>query len=580
MFGHHGWRPLTVALLVSGAVFLPQGVAAAAPPDKLDSATCAQLSAEARSNRADCTPSPRAAANPFVGPQLLPRTDQGGDAQRNGSSVAGLRFTGSANTGFASSSPTSAPTVAPATAAPDARSAPTDTSPSGASTSSGATTGPTTNPTPTEPTPAATATAIPAPVVPNGTESSTTGPSPWDTTAPTSAGTPGSDTAGAGTTGTGSASRPESESSSSGRSDADDSGSDSGSDSDKSSKSSKSSESSDEAGSSSSSGSSSGGYSGSTSTGSSAGAASCPSGAGSGTTATGSGPSSATGSVSTAGVATVTPNDSDTRGAASVTDPTGGAVSTVTRATNQALAGTTGATSSVAGTVLDAATATASRAGTASLPGDVIDLGYWYLTLPTGTQGSPDTVENPSLEKFTNQFFKLNPNRDGVVFSANGDGVTTKNSHYPRSELREMNGSAKASWSNTSGTHTLDVCEAFTKLPGSKPEVVGAQIHDDKDDVMQIRLEGQKLMVQYNDGKSEALLDPNYQLGTPYNVRIVAANSKVDVLYNGAKKAELPLSGSGWYWKVGAYVQSNSSKGDGASSTGEVTVYSLKCVHQ
>ena len=155
MFGYDGWRPLTVAVLVTGAVFLPQGVAAAAPPDKLDSATCAQLSAEARSNRADCTPSPRAAANPFVGPQLLPRTDEGGDAQRNGSSVAGLRFTGSANTGFASSSPTSAPT---------------DTSPSGASTSSGATTGPTTNPTPTEPTPAATPTAIPAPVVPNGTE--------------------------------------------------------------------------------------------------------------------------------------------------------------------------------------------------------------------------------------------------------------------------------------------------------------------------------------------------------------------------------------------------------------------------
>ena len=166
-----------------------------------------------------------------------------------------------------------------------------------------------------------------------------------------------------------------------------------------------------------------------------------------------------------------------------------------------------------------------------------------------------------------------------MVFSANGDGVTTKNSHYPRSELREMNGSEKAAWSNTSGTHTLDVCEAITKVPSAKPHVVAAQIHDGNDDVMQIRLEGQKLMVQYNDGKSNVVIDPNYQLGTPYNVRIVAANSKVDVLYNGEKKAELPLSGSGWYWKVGAYVQSNSSKGDGAGSVGEVTVYSLNCVH-
>ena len=86
-------------------------------------------------------------------------------------------------------------------------------------------------------------------------------------------------------------------------------------------------------------------------------------------------------------------------------------------------------------------------------------------------------------------------------------------------------------------------------------------------------------MVQYDDGKSEQVIDPNYVLGTPYHVRIVAADSKVDVLYNGEKKAELPLSGSGWYWKVGAYVQSSTDKGESPDATGEVTVYSLKCVH-
>ena len=142
-----------------------------------------------------------------------------------------------------------------------------------------------------------------------------------------------------------------------------------------------------------------------------------------------------------------------------------------------------------------------------------------------------------------------------------------------------MNGSEKASWSNTSGTHIFDVREAFTKLPSAKPEVVGVQIHDAEDDVMQIRLEGKKLMVQYHDGKSEAVLDPDYQLGTPFDTRIVAANGKVDVLYNGEKKAELPLSGSGWYWKVGAYVQSNGSTGDGAGSTGEVVVYKADISH-
>ena len=39
------------------------------------------------------------------------------------------------------------------------------------------------------------------------------------------------------------------------------------------------------------------------------------------------------------------------------------------------------------------------------------------------------------------------------------------------------------------------------------------------------------------------------------------------------------LSGSGWYWKVGAYVQSNARKGEGSGSAGEVTVYKADISH-
>ena len=142
-----------------------------------------------------------------------------------------------------------------------------------------------------------------------------------------------------------------------------------------------------------------------------------------------------------------------------------------------------------------------------------------------------------------------------------------------------MDGTDKASWSNSSGSHVLDVREAFMKLPDAKPEVVGAQIHDANDDVLEVRLEDKKLIVQYHDGKSEAVLDPNYTLGTPYDLKIVAEGGKVDLLYNGAKKAELPLSGSGWYFKVGAYVQSNGSHGDGPGSDGEVQVFKADVQH-
>ena len=212
-------------------------------------------------------------------------------------------------------------------------------------------------------------------------------------------------------------------------------------------------------------------------------------------------------------------------------------------------------------------------------PGDVIDLKNWYLTLPSGSSGDPDTVEQPKLASYTSKFFRLNDTRDGVAFTAPAGGTTTENSHYPRAELREMNGSAKAAWSNTRGTHTMTARQAITALPKAKPEIVSAQIHGGDDDVMQVRLEGSKLVAQYDDGKSEIVMDPNYKLGTAFDVKIVAAGGRVRVSYNGVQKAEIKQAGSGWYFKSGSYLQSNTSKGDKPNAEGTVVIYSLKVTH-
>jgi Alginate lyase len=213
------------------------------------------------------------------------------------------------------------------------------------------------------------------------------------------------------------------------------------------------------------------------------------------------------------------------------------------------------------------------------LPGDVIDLDNWYLTLPTGESGDPDTVEQPQLASYRSDYFRLNESRDGVVFTATAGGTTTKNSKYPRSELREMNGSSKAAWSNTRGRHTLTARQAITALPPAKPEIVTAQIHGGDDDVMQIRLEGTRLVAQYDDGKSEIVMDPRYRLGTVFDLKIVAAERRIVVYYNGARKAEIDRSGSGWYFKSGSYLQSNTSKGDRPTAAGSVVVYSLTVTH-
>jgi len=215
----------------------------------------------------------------------------------------------------------------------------------------------------------------------------------------------------------------------------------------------------------------------------------------------------------------------------------------------------------------------------AEKPGDLIGLENWFLTLPVGPAGDPDSIDQPELLDYRSDWFDLTPDGTGVVFRAPTGGVTTKNSKYPRSELREMNGEEKAAWSNTEGVHTLESRQAITKVPPVKPEVSATQIHDGGDDVMQIRLEGSTLVAQYADGEGQIVIDPDYRLGTPYDLRIVAADGRITVFYDGEQRAEIEQSGSSWYWKVGAYTQSNPERGDDPDAVGEVVVYSLRIEH-
>ncbi len=221
----------------------------------------------------------------------------------------------------------------------------------------------------------------------------------------------------------------------------------------------------------------------------------------------------------------------------------------------------------------------AGPAHTTRYPGELLDLRNWYLTLPTGDKGHPDTVEQPALATYRSSWFDLDAGGDAVVFTANAGGVTTANSAYPRSELREMNGAKKAAWSNTGGTHTLELRQAVLALPSAKPEVVTAQIHDASNDVMEVRLEGRHLIARYDDGNENVTLDPAYVLGTPYNLRIVAKGGRIDVFYNGVRAAKITKSGSGWYFKTGSYLQSNPQKGDRSDAVARVALYSVRVTH-
>ncbi len=267
-------------------------------------------------------------------------------------------------------------------------------------------------------------------------------------------------------------------------------------------------------------------------------------------------------------------------GASGATSGTGGAPS----------GGAAGASASAgaAGKATGGAGGSAGSGGTpplAEFPAQVLDLANWKLTLPIPEEGgsSPLEIEQPELATYVNApYFHPTPAGDGVLFQANCGGVTTSNSGYPRSELREMtnDGADLASWSTSSGTHTLLVNEAITHTPVAKPHVVAAQVHDSSDDVVMIRLEDQYLFVE-GGGDDLGVLDDSYETGTPFTIKIVADSGNIAIYYDdmSAPKVEVARDSDGCYFKAGAYTQSNTDTGDEADAYGEVVIYDLEVTH-
>lgn len=216
------------------------------------------------------------------------------------------------------------------------------------------------------------------------------------------------------------------------------------------------------------------------------------------------------------------------------------------------------------------------------LPADVLDLTNWKITLPTGEEGSPTEVKQPALNTFSvDPFFTVAG--DGVQFRAPVNGVTTSGSSYPRSELREMtdNGTENASWSSTSGTHTLVVRESFDHLPAEKPHLVGAQIHDSDDDVTVFRLEGSNLYITDGDTTHHKLVTSSYTLGTVFEAKFVVSGGQVKAYYNGVLQTTISKDFSGAYFKAGAYTQANcgNSSPCSASNYGQTTIHSVSVTH-
>ncbi|TWT86064.1 polysaccharide lyase family 7 protein [Neorhodopirellula pilleata] len=214
------------------------------------------------------------------------------------------------------------------------------------------------------------------------------------------------------------------------------------------------------------------------------------------------------------------------------------------------------------------------------------DLSRWKLTLPIADSGSkkPMEISDEQLQRFQDprHFFISSAEGRPLVFRAHCDGVTTKNSQYPRCELRELqaSGESDAAWSTDSESlHTMQLRMAISHVPDVKQHVVAAQIHDADDDLLMLRLEGTKLFVERND-LPVVMLERKYKLGTPFDLQITAGQARVRLSYQGQEMLSWKVSRDGCYFKAGCYTQSNFSKGDTSESYGEVLIYRLQLSNQ
>jgi hypothetical protein len=222
-------------------------------------------------------------------------------------------------------------------------------------------------------------------------------------------------------------------------------------------------------------------------------------------------------------------------------------------------------------------------------PGGNFDLSTWELQLPIGSPGSPTTIHSGDLvgdDGYTNPAYFWTDKVDGsMTFWDPESGVTTPNSNYPRSELREMNrdGSA-ANWS-LSGTHTL---AADLRIVSVTASVCVGQIHlgtggSSTKPLVELYYHSNGDIVLGTENSPAGGQTPHtlghVALGQRWTYKIQVADSHVKVTVNGTTTTyaiQSDFFAYRQYFKAGDYNQTASSS---TSRGAKVKFYSLTTAH-
>ena len=246
----------------------------------------------------------------------------------------------------------------------------------------------------------------------------------------------------------------------------------------------------------------------------------------------------------------------------------------------------------VAGTsgVLGVTAADAAALDPAVAPGGNFDLGVWNLQLPSGSPGSPTTIPSARLKGaggYTDPAYFFTDRTDGsMTFWAPEKGVTTPNSKYARSELRETNADGSAADWRLAGSHKLT---ATLRIPHVTKNVCVGQIHLGSGGPSTKPLV--ELYYRPNGdihfgteispaGGQDVRKVGNVPLGTRWSYTIaVSGGNRVNLTINGTTTS-CPIPSSfdpyGMYFKAGSYNQSSSQS---TSNGAKVKFYALTVTH-
>lgn len=222
-------------------------------------------------------------------------------------------------------------------------------------------------------------------------------------------------------------------------------------------------------------------------------------------------------------------------------------------------------------------------------PGGNFNLSVWELQLPTGSPGSPTTIPPSQLEGasgYSNPAYFWSDKVDGsMTFWDPESGVTTPNSNYARSELREMNSNGSAADWALSGTHTLS---ATLRVVSVTSNVCVGQIHlgtggSSTKPLLELyyHSNGDVVLGLENspDGGQTTHTLTNVPLGTQFSYVLQISGGKIHVTVNGSTTTYSIASGFNayhQYFKAGDYNQSSSSS---TSKGAKVKFYSLTVQH-